>query len=573
MNIYNEIIENRNLIADEIISICKENDISVLMPLAKKGKLVLDLLGIKTKIKKNKIKVISDRELNKKGYYEKFNKTILLFDDSIKTGARLKHTKNYLEKKIIDALSNKNKKLKYDADFFYYSLVKCKDINLLDEFEEKKLKCFKDDVSISDYYQFCIEETYAFQKHLFSTSIDLPLFTLKVDDIDEFKNDLKWNGVFQYNDTYSNIAYKKISLGVLLVNMPDFLESLKGFAVAATAKIRYEIQSDGKYKVIFNPFVICESIKYNELENLYNLLFDKSLHTQSKFDMNLQFVKLYREVIYFLSLTIGLYIKNYLERQSYDVKFIKNYDTSIDDQYGNCDHIELLGKIVLKSRHFSYTEVFNNDDSIKINDIYSQSKTLMNLYDAITNENRNNILHEYNYNFVEMKELSYLYKKNNIMNFVTSMYQLIENYTTSQEIEFNFANSIVERGFVNGENGDVILPVESPEVFIKGIVNLYEYVNEDFNLFKENYDLFIEKFYNILNLEGLLDTELISYEVFDYLEKYYKKITEKDFIRKIEGKKVYLKNESKISLLNYIEKKVDLILLSSDFTFNKKANF
>lgn len=127
--------------------------------------------------------------------------------------------------------------------------------------------------------------------------------------------------------------------------------------------------------------------------------------------MNLQFVKLYREVIYFLSLTIGLYIKNYLERQSYDVKLIKNYDTSIDDQYGNCDHIELLGKIVLKSRHFSYTEVFNNDDSIKINDIYSQSKTLMNLYDAITNENRNNILHEYNYNFVEMKELSYLYKK------------------------------------------------------------------------------------------------------------------------------------------------------------------
>lgn len=583
MNIYNDIIKNRIEIADEIIELCKKNDIKIVMPLAKKGKLMLDLLSIKTKIKKNKIQVISDRELNKKGYYEKINRPVLLFDDSIKTGARLKHTKTYLEKKIIDKLLSKNGKVSYKADFFYYALVKCKDIELLDDFEEEKLTCFNSTATISDYYSFCIEETYAFQKYLYSTSMDLPLFSLKVNDIDQLKNDLKLNVFFKFNDTFSNIANKKVSLGVLLVDIPNFLESLKGFAIASTAKIRHEKQANGKYKVIYNPFVICESIKYDELENMYNILFDEDMHSKSKFEMNLQFVKLYRKVIYLLSYVIGLNIKEYLEDMSYEVEFIKNYDTDIDDQFENYSFMELFEKIISKSKDIKYTEVNNKKRNSLIGvingEIEDQSNTLVNLYDAITYESRHKMLNEYNYNFVEMKELSYLYKKNNIMNFVTAMYQLIENYTTSQEIEFNFANSIVERGFVNGENGDVNLPVERPEVFIKGIFNYYKRVSnycnntkDKYNLFKLNYDLFISKFYNILNVEDLFNKKLVLYSTFEYLANYFRNITEEDFVRKIEGKEIYLQNDEEELLMTYIDEKLDLLLLSSDFTFNKKAN-
>ena len=336
MNIYNEIIENKKKIAEEIIELCDKYDIHIVMPLAKKGKLMLDLLGIKTKIEKNKIQVISDRELNKQGNYEDFNGSILLFDDSIKTGARLKHTKTYLEKKIFHKILNESKKINYKVDFFYYTLVKCGDIKLLDDFEEDKLTCFKENnVTISDYYSFCIRETYDFQKNLFSTSMDLPLFSLKVESIDQLRKDLIGNGALQFKDAYSNIANKKISLGVLLVNIPDFLESLKGFAIASTAKIRYEKQIDGVYKVIYNPFVICESIKYDELENLYNILFKENIHLESKFDMNLQFVKMYRKVIYFLSFIVGFYIKDYLERHDYYVNFVNNYDINIEDKIKN----------------------------------------------------------------------------------------------------------------------------------------------------------------------------------------------------------------------------------------------
>lgn len=581
MNIYNEIIENKKKIAEEIIELCDKYDIHIVMPLAKKGKLMLDLLGIKTKIEKNKIQVISDRELNKQGNYEDFNGSILLFDDSIKTGARLKHTKTYLEKKIFDKILNESKKINYKVDFFYYTLVKCGDIKLLDDFEEDKLTCFKENnVTISDYYSFCIRETYDFQKNLFSTSMDLPLFSLKVESIDQLRKDLIGNGALQFKDAYSNIANKKISLGVLLVNIPDFLESLKGFAIASTAKIRYEKQIDGVYKVIYNPFVICESIKYDELENLYNILFKENIHLESKFDMNLQFVKMYRKVIYFLSFIVGFYIKDYLERHDYDVNFVNNYDINIEDKIKNYSFIDLCTRVEWDLKHFNYTGVYNMDPSVieknfEDTRIYTEQQTLIDLYDTITEERSNNKLNDYNYNFIEMKELSHLYKKDNIMNFVTSMYKLIENYTISQEIEFNFANSIVERGFVNGENGDVNLPVENPEVFIQGIINFYEHIcksrksSDVYNTFKENYDLFIDKFYNIQNIDGLFDNELVSYETFKYLTDYFKKISEKDFVRKIKGKEVYLENEDNKTLVDYVNNKMDSILLSSDFTYNR----
>lgn len=581
MNIYNEIIENKKKIAEEIIELCNKYDIHIVMPLAKKGKLMLDLLGIKTKIEKNKIQVISDRELNKQGNYEDFNGNILLFDDSIKTGARLKHTKTYLEKKIFDKILSESNKINYKVDFFYYTLVKCGDIKLLDDFEEDKLTCFKENnVTISDYYSFCIRETYDFQKNLFSTSMDLPLFSLKVESIDQLRKDLIGNGALQFKDAYSNIANKKISLGVLLVNIPDFLESLKGFAIASTAKIRYEKQTDGVYKVIYNPFVICESIKYDELENLYNILFKENIHLESKFDMNLQFVKMYRKVIYFLSFIIGFYIKDYLERHDYDVNFVNNYDINIEGIIQNYSFIDLCARVEWDLKHFNYTGVYNMDPSVieknfEDTRIYTEQQTLIDLYDTITEERSNNKLNDYNYNFIEMKELSHLYKKDNIMNFVTSMYKLIENYTISQEIEFNFANSIVERGFVNGENGDVNLPVENPEVFIQGIINFYEHIcksrksSDVYNTFKENYDLFIDKFYNIQNIDGLFDNELVSYETFKYLTDYFKKISEKDFVRKIKGKEVYLENEDNKTLVDYVNNKMDSILLSSDFTYNR----
>lgn len=493
MDIYNEIKKNKYYIAGEIISICKANDISVIMPLAKKGKLMLDLLGIKTRIKKENINIISDRELNKKGNYEKYNKSILLFDDSIKTGARLKHTKNYLEKKIIDALINKNKSEQFKTNFYYYALVKCKDIAMIDDFEEKKLFCYKRDRTISEYYKFCIDESYDFQKKLFSTSIDLPLFSLRVNDIEQFKSILKQNKYFQFNDTFSNIAYKKISLGVLLIDIPNYLEALKGFAIALSAKIRYEKQQDSSYKIIFNPFVICDSIKYNELEKLYNILFDEEKQTESKFDMNLLFVKLYREVVYLLSYSVGIYIKEFLEKYSYEVKYenkSKNsYLENFDSKYESRDFAEIYKIICHKLNEFSYTKISNNDDID--NNVYSQNQTLISLYDAITTDSQKKQISEYNYNFVEMKDISFLHTTDNLMNFITSMYQLIENYTISQEIEFNFANSRIERGFVNGENGDVILPVERPEVFIKVLLNYYKRTNRNFDIYMENYDLFI----------------------------------------------------------------------------------
>ena len=346
---------------------------------------------------------------------------------------------------------------------------------------------------------------------------------------------------------------------------------LKGFAIALSAKIRYEKQQDSSYKIIFNPFVICDSIKYNELEKLYNILFDEEKQTESKFDMNLLFVKLYREVVYLLSYSVGIYIKEFLENYSYEVKYenkSKNsYLRNFDSKYESHDFAEIYKIIRYKLNEFSYTKISNNDDLD--NNVYSQNQTLISLYDAITTDSQKKQISEYNYNFVEMKDISFLHTVDNLMNFITSMYQLIENYTISQEIEFNFANSRIERGFVNGENGDVILPVERPEAFIKVLLNYYKRTNRDFDIYMENYDLFIDKFYNILLIEELFDKELVLYDTFDYLKKYFKRLNRTDFIRKIEGKEVYIQNEEEFPLMNYVNEKMNIIFESSDFTYNK----
>lgn len=531
-----------------------KNEIDYIIPLARKGDLFFKYLNDQSKnfmtfLTKNNIKVVNDRTLNKEGNYECLRSSnILLFDDSVKTGNHFIHTVNYLKNKI-----NKNISIERDDfDFFYYAQIKCKDTKLNEKLDKSKLYVSEENVSIKDYFDFCHDESIYLQKNLFPTSTDLPIFKTSLKEISLLKEILMNIQEFHYNDTIFTIANEKFNLGVLIIDDKPLRNIVGDFLISASCKIRYEYYSDSKkYDVLLTPFAICDSISYQELEFLYNSLFNKSLKAKTKAEMNCNFVTLYRDIIFLLSYFIGDIIKNKLKEYDITLKFESmNYDLNVSEAI---DRYNENGIASFCHDTFYYTPKIDNQRSLA----YSLEQIKVNLYDRVVRNK--NILntdtygqYDYDYNFVELNSLTGIYKNvENRLYFVTALFTFLENYSMSNEIEFNFGNCWIERGLCAGELSISTLPFYD-NVFYTGLYYFYKKIHKDYQLYKKYYESFIKMFFVFLKNEDYFRPPYISIGQFQYLSDYYRSIEQQNFHLIIESK-AYLCNQNDEKLLHIIE--------------------
>lgn len=84
-------------------------------------------------------------------------------------------------------------------------------------------------------------------------------------------------------------------------------------------------------------------------------------------------------------------------------------------------------------------------------------------------------------------------------------------------------------------------------------------------MYKNNYDLFIEKYYIFLKNEGFLKNEIMAMEVFYYYINYYKNVTKNSIRKKIESKTYLLDQEDMINIYKYIKPRLEYLLTADDF--------
>ena len=558
---------------DEIVNIfrslidwIKENDIDIIIPLAKKGSQFFDYLqsqdlSIVKEFNNMNLDVKSDREINTNDNYEFLHgKKILLFDDSVKTGEHFIHTANYLREKINKKFSLEND----DFTFYFFAYIKCKDTKLNSNIDKTKLYIYDEKASIKEYFEFCHKESTYFQRKLIPTSTNLPIFKTTVEDIQLLKNILLSNDNFQFNDTSFRIANEEFDLGVLIINDFPLKEIIGSFLISATCKIRYEYNILNKnYDVIFTPFAICDSIKYEELELLYNLVFKKNVNSKTKSEMNCVFVRLYRKVIYLISYFIGDIIKNYLN--SFHIYL--NYP-ELDEDIKSVVNNYQNGVYTFFDLNFNYTPKANFQMSLAL----TLKQIKIYLYDRIVRKNSSSNNHKFNqlnyeYNFVELNTLADIYTNPaNCLNFISALFIYLENYSISNEIEFNYDTCWIDRGISAGESSISTLPFYDA-LFYFGLYSFYQRIHQDFKLYKQNFDIFVNKLFIFFKNEDYFSSSYMSVGDFDYLCKYYSEVNENNFNMIIESKSYLLDNQNIREKSAYLKRWMDFILESDDYTY------
>ena len=566
----------------QLIGFIKNRQIDMIVTIAKKGTFLFNYmlksrLPVVDEFNSLDIPVFSDREINKMDNYDNFhNKNVLLFDDSLKTGSHFIHTTNYLKRKINKNLIVDNE----DFNFFYYAYIKCQHTVLNKDFDITKLGVYLPSSSIEDYFEFCHNESIFFQKNLIPTSTDLPILRTVIDDINKLLEIFNRQVDFIQQTTTFNIANESFDLSALIIDDSELKQIVGEFLISATCKIRYEYNDDkNKYDVLFSPFAICDSIKYEDLEVLYNILFDEDLQIETKAEMNLVFVKLYRYVIYLLSYIIGDIIKKRLQQYNIDILF----DDSFNDQFYHNERDELLMKKAIDNYEKHGINIFHDDkftytckDNIKSSKIYSFEQIKIFLYDMVVRkkdvflDNKNDDENSFNYSFTELHPLVRIYNNtSNCINLVVALFIFLESFVLSNEIEFDFKNGWIQRGLSSGESSISTLPIND-HIFYCGLTYYYDKVNKNYELYKKNYSLFIDKFNTFLKNEGFFDANDITLSQFKYLSEYFEDVNKDNLSFVIESKKYILQSELGNNRYRYIINWLVSLLESVDFTFNGK---
>lgn len=565
-------------IKSQVEQICIEKKIDYIVPLAKKGNVLFkDIFGDKDlTINGNVIKVFNDRLINK---FDSFsflsNKNILIFDDSFRTGNRIFKTISFFLDKTMSSLIKEKKDIVFNefgdvTNYSYYTVVQCKkeDVPNRKNFKVKSYKTY----NTEDYYDFCIKEATIFQKKLCYNSIDLPIFKTSVNDL-QLLNDIFQNELgMEFEETYTYIGNEKVNLGVLYIDIPELRDLTNNLILATTCKLRYEINKDGQYDCIFTPLIFTQSMEYSDLENMYNSIFNLERRKASlKVDMRLSFVKLYRYINYVLSFSIGNLIKKYLAEYCIDLKYSKEFENQFIETLDGEENILLQNKLkeyenfnnVLKdlSNFKCESDYYLDEDSSFVLSFDEIKETIFNL---ITEEReKSNLEH----NFTPIEDFSNIYSNpKNYFNFVKAIYQCLESYSITNELDFINSKSYLERGFVNGECSAISLPYKD-KVFYVGLRCFYDKVNRDYDKYVKNYNLFIEKYYHFLLSEDYFKNNLITKKEFVYFENYYRNVSKNSIKKKLESKTYILKQKDMQVNINYIKPRVEFFLNSDDFEF------
>ncbi len=578
MSLIEDIGFNKSEIKLQVEQICIEKNIDLIVPLAKKGNILFkDIFGDNDLIVDEKeIKVLNDRIINKFDSFSFLNdRNVLIFDDSFRTGSRIYKTISFFNDKTMSSLIREQKEILFNefggiTNYVFYTVVQCKEEDVPNR-RNFIVESYKE-CGLEEYYEFCINEAIIFQKSLCCNSIDLPIFKTTINDIEMLDDVFKNEPEIDFERTHTYIGNEKINLGVLYFNIPGLEVLSDELIIAATCKLRYEINNEGQYDCIFTPMIITKSMSYSDLENLFNTIFGlKRRKTSLKVNMRLSFVKLYRYINYVLSFAVGNLIKKCLSEYSIDLKYSKEFENQFIETIDGKENQLLINKLI---EYENFNNVLDDLSNFSCENDYRQSQKYETsvlsfdeiketIYDSITEERE--IDGNLEYNFTPIEDFSNIYNNSdNLRNFIKALYQCIESYSITNELDFINSRSFLERGFVNGECSSIALPYKDKLVYF-GIRTFYEKINRNYELYKKNYDLFIEKYYIFLKNEGFFTNNLITMKIFEYFIYYYRNVTKDTIRKKIESKTYLLDQEDMANIYKYLKPRLEYLLTADDF--------
>ncbi|WP_285959823.1 hypothetical protein [Thomasclavelia spiroformis] len=557
---FQSIINNKEAIKEDIINVCQQYNIDVIVTLAKKGVFLFQEFYEKNLLilpNEKAIPIYSDRIISKRGDFDIFNnKNILFFDDTLRTGNHFKHTISYLSDNFIC------------GKIICYCIAKCIGNNGLDEY----YSYIREPLNYREYYKFCLDEVSYFQKKLLSNSVDLPEFELQVKDIDKLINtiDSYFDNII-YEKGEGLIGLNKVNIDTIFVNLPSFMHLFDGFIVALTCRVRYERKGE-EYLIKMIPFAITKSIKYDEIIDLYERLFDEIIVNHDSRYINNNFVKYYRYVNYYISYYIGAHVTKQLNTYDYYFEYKKNGERSYgyDFDYQIRKSItDYNYNIYKRMKGFKYTP-YHTIDKVSVID-YSYEELNETIFNKIIDIRSNNSSGMDIYTPVILESFANAYDKSvsNLKRFCKVLINNLECYLISNEIEIKEENNVwwILRGFMPGETSMTSLPYDA-RIFFAAINCLYEKVNHDYDLYQKNYDIFINYYLNFLKSEESL-LKYYTQRSLLFFYKYFKNIYENEFEECFESKYYLLDDNELKSLQDYETKKLDYLLTSSKFTFNQ----
>lgn len=564
MNLIKEkILRHKQEFADDLIKSCKKNNIKLMIVISNKAMNSLILLGALPILKKQKITVLYTNYINTYNF-KKINKNdgILFYDVETTNGSNFGVA--------IHELGDLNCCYNYELNINYskiycYTLLWCKEYIESKQFNQHKdeypfiylknnFSSFVVSETFSEYYKLQAELSMAFKEEVIPLDISSPhlsLMTSKVDFLNNVLKNLKYTKMIE--DDYK-IAFYNYPLKLLLINKDIFPVTIKELIRDVYVEI------SGNTVISFTPLILLNSCKYKEMEYLYNLIFKKNIKLKSKFEM----AKLSKYMFDSIKCYLSNYVLKYLQET------LDNYGISSDVIQSEYCPIKMPDEIT--SSEFNFTSRIYKQLSDKLKDFH-YTKNYGNLSFVKNLPDDNDLypllfdsLIETPFQYIDALPI-YIHE---VLNKETSVniYKIIRNYSVHFNSIFNFADTIVDSCLIQNYNIQVNFPVDGVVTFVKGILRYYYSVNKNYNEFKENYSLFIDKFYNIQNIELLFDKGSISYTTFKYLKNYFNNVPEVNFKESVESKCLFLEDEKEHLLATYIDEKMQSILQSSDFTFN-----
>jgi hypothetical protein len=498
--------------------------------------------------------IYADRLIMKSFNPERYRgNKVYLVDDTISTGKHLAEVCEEVLKRtkyenIVLKVFAKEKSFnepEYRKNFFKDNAEK---INL-------EIKC---EMDASDKLRFSSIETLLYHQENIPYFIELPYLAEKgsskdyiVLSRDEYKKLAEENDSWQFYKC-DQLGYRQnIIENAVIIMKNDYSDSFPEFIYDFVVRIQIVTNNDFSKNVIFSPFAILKSVKFEELEKYFFDIFDETeyaecIRKQKTLDEKnykaLHYKTIYRAVVYAFSYYIGIRFTNYLENNIVDKELIfqaKNDQYCYDEEFMNSVHDIFENGY---ERFFLASYLYEGFSSVerrtnllpflgKYGRLENNFRTVYHFLWALFNELRENpsVISERDdelRKFLSIEELqeaislNCFEKNSNIKDLLTRcICAMLEQSKIANEITYDEERTVVYRGFKFAENSEVVFDIAEKAFFAATFTYLRKVHEEKY---KEKYEKFLSVLKEFFVHNNLLGNVITSDEFQIYSEIYRK---------------------------------------------------
>lgn len=504
---------------------------------------------------RNKPTILRDRDILKKYDFSDFvGKRILLFDDTVGTGATLKRIRDILENRT------ENKVAKIDIAAFSISPQVLK--HKKKAFENNTL-FFYNLMNEDEMSKFSLLELQEIHDAMTPYVIDLPVFKkikLSKETFDKLISSDRDN--WKYHEYSFHLNEKIYKNGFLQYDNAALHQIFGGALQECVIKCRYEeLKGIGEslYEVLFTPFVILKSVNAAEMKCCAEILYEGTAyeHYIKKTSENQDYVGLYRDVVYNLSYYLGILFEKYMSSR-YNV-----YGLELSNQLTATKQNESLKKSIesifqefsaeryvnkLNNCSFSYWRKpmisVSEKSDLKFETVrqyilsqlaIKKLKLVQNggkhMEDYVTYEDIENLLSQ-KYTFKSPKQYS--------IYFVRLILLALDFSFMSNDLVY--VNGEIKRVFRYGENSELYLGYDF-SLFYPAVYAYYNNVKGKKEEYCIYYETFVKFLHSYFQNNNYFKYNYISQEEFDFMADYFN--FKKDIVDKeIRNKRFLLESSN-----------------------------